>query len=46
MATCCKKHMTLYFLHVLYSDKTLHKEAYDLTQLAPIGDRCFLRVIN
>ena len=36
MVTGFKKHMTIYFLHVRHSNKTLHKEAHDLTQLAPI----------
>ena len=31
-----KKHMTIYFLHVRHSNKTLHEEAHHLTQLAPI----------
>ena len=31
-----KKHMTINFLHVRHSNKTLHEEAHHLTQLAPI----------
>ena len=36
MVTGFKKHMTIYFLHVRHSNKTLHKEAHHLTQLTPI----------
>ena len=31
-----KKHMIIYSLHVRHSNKTLHEEAHQLTQLAPI----------
>ena len=36
MVSGFKKHMTVYFLHVRHSNKTLHEEAHHLTQLAPI----------
>lgn len=36
MVTAFKKHMTIYFLHVRHSNRTLHAEAHRLTQLTPI----------